>query len=286
MISLRGFIVTPEEHRARQEAHLRAGEKFRESIKDLGPVDVDDINHMRSLAERCQEEYFPLASNPVVKDIPFGPVGTLETSGCVVFVTAQLMKMYDFADDDVDINEWTKEVVEKGYRSWRFENFPKVSFTSKEVDLGEVKKKLGMLEPKILKCESTEELFQLTGKPEGIGGSMFLIDNVIFALAFSESTYERVDMEAMLYATRISDVQELFENLDKGLCVPIRVNNAVYHDDPNRKGGHYIILAGLSEGDFIVYDSSIGFTKVNIWRVLEAATADENLIAVWNIWWI
>ena len=132
MISLRGFIVTPEEHRARQKAHLRAGEKFRESIKDLGPVDVDDINHMRSLAERCQEEYFPLASNPVVKDIPFGPVGTLETSGCVVFVTAQLMKMYDFADGDVDINEWTKEVVEKGYRSWRFENFPKVSFTSKE----------------------------------------------------------------------------------------------------------------------------------------------------------
>ena len=285
MISLRGFIVTPEEHRARQEAHLRAGEKFRESIKDLGPVDVDDINHMRSLAERCQEEYFPLASNPVVKDIPFGPVGTLETSGCVVFVTAQLMKMYDFADGDVDINEWTKEVVEKGYRSWRFSKYPKVSFVDPAVDIGKIKTRFAGIAP-VEDCKTCEELVSVLGKIEGIGGSMFLIDNVIFALAFSKSTYKRVNMEAMLDATRISDVQDLFKNLDAGLCVPIRVNNAVYHDDPNRKGGHYIILAGLSEGDFIVYDSSIGFTKVNIWRVLEAATADENLIAVWNIWWI
>ena len=283
MISLRGFIVTPEEHRARQEAHLRAGEKFRESIKDLGPVDVDDINHMRSLAERCQEEYFPLASNPVVKDIPFGPVGTLETSGCVVFVTAQLMKMYDFADGDVDINEWTKEVVEKGYRSWRFENFPKVSFTSKEVDLGEVKKKLGMLEPKILKCESTEELFQLTGKPEGIGGSMFLIDNVIAQLSKGNISG---DMTSILGKTRISSVQDIISNLFNGYMVPMRVNNSIYHADQARTGGHYVILVGLYNGEAHVLDSLIGFKRLPFRRLIEAALADESLIACWDLSWI
>lgn len=283
MISLRGFIVTPEEHRARQKAHLRAGEKFRESIKDLGPVDVDDINHMRSLAERCQEEYFPLASNPVVKDIPFGPVGTLETSGCVVFVTAQLMKMYDFADGDVDINEWTKEVVEKGYRSWRFENFPKVSFTSKEVDLGEVKKKLGMLEPKILKCESTEELFQLTGKPEGIGGSMFLIDNVIAQLSKGNISG---DMTSILGKTRISSVQDVISNLFNGYMVPMRVNNSIYHADQARTGGHYVILVGLYNGEAHVLDSLIGFKRLPFRRLIEAALADESLIACWDLSWI
>ena len=281
-MKLAKFSVSAEEHKKRQEAHRRIGAELKASYQAMMKEDWEDIEGIRLFSKYPHN--LILQSDPIFETISFGPVGTVMSSGCVAFVSAYIIEHY--IDRRLEMRAWANTVVEKGYRSWRFENFPKVSFTSREVDLDEVKKKLGMLEPKILKCESTEELFQLTGKPEGIGGSMFLIDNVIFALAFSESTYERVDMEAMLYATRISDVQELFENLDKGLCVPIRVNNAVYHDDPNRKGGHYIILAGLSEGDFIVYDSSIGFTKVNIWRVLEAATADENLIAVWNIWWI
>lgn len=284
MISLRGFVLSPEEHKARQIAHIKAGADLRQSIKDLGPVDRDDINHMRSNLEYCKK-YLPLATDPTVKDIPFGPVGTLESSGCVVFVTAQLIKMYDFADDNVDIREWTKEVVEKGYRSWRFSNYPEFSFVEPTVDADKVKAKFAGVAP-VENCKTVEDLVSVLGEIEGIGGSMFLIDNVIFSLAFPEGSYRKIDMETMLSYTRISDVNDIFKNLMEDTCVPIRVNNAVYHDDPKRSGGHYILLMGLAEGDFVVYDSSIGFTKVNIWRVLDAATVDENLTAVWNLWWI
>lgn len=65
--------------------------------------------------------------------------------------------------------------------------------------------------------------------------------------------------------------------------VPLRVNNTIYHNDPQRIGGHNIILAGISNGEAILLDSSMGINRIPAERLFKAAIANENLIAVWDL---
>lgn len=278
-MKLAKFSVSAEEHKKRQEAHRRIGAELKASYQAMMKEDWEDIEGIRLFSKYPHN--LILQSDPIFETIPFGPVGTVMSSGCVAFVSAYIIEHY--IDRRLEMRAWANTVVEKGYRSWRFENFPKVSFTSREVDLDEVKKKLGMLEPKILKCESTEELFRLTGKPEGIGGSMFLIDNVIAQLSKGNISG---DMTSILGKTRISSVQDVISNLFNGYMVPMRVNNSIYHADPARTGGHYVILVGLYDGEAHVLDSLIGFKRLPFRRLIEAALADDGLIACWDLSWI
>lgn len=275
-MKLTKFSVSAEEHKKRQEAHRRIGAKLKASYQTMTKEDFEDFDEM------CFCSKYPhnliLQSDPIFETIPFGPVGTVMSSGCVAFVSAYIIEHY--IDRRLEMRRWINTVVEKGYRSWRFEKFPKVSFTSKEVDLDVVKKKLGTVDPKILECESTEELFQVTGKPEGIGGSMFLIDNVIVQLSKDKV---KGDMTSIIEKTRISSVKDIINNLHNGYMVPMRVNNSIYHEDSSRTGGHYVILVGLNNGEACVMDSLIGFKRLPLRRLIEAALADEGLISCWDL---
>lgn len=122
-----------------------------------------------------------------------------------------------------------------------------------------------------------ESLYKITGKPQGIGGSMFLIDNVIQELAKKEST------ENKPVNTRLDNIWEIYANIRKKIMVPLRVNNSIYYNDPKRKGGHYAILIGLDFGDAVMLDSVNGFYRLPFQKLMKAATADENLIAVWDL---
>ena len=108
------------------------------------------------------------------------------------------------------------------------------------------------------------------GKIEGIGVSYFLIDNVISELTGVAPVLE----------TRIRNVDKLVRNVAIRIPVIIRLENTVYHNDPGMVGGHYVVLIGMTNGQFVVADSSIGILLKPIQDVLRAATVGR--CAVWN----
>lgn len=272
---LRKFRVSAEEHKRRTELHLEKGRELKESVLAMTDEDWENVKKIQSYA--TYPHNILLASDPVFANINFGAVGTLQSSGCVVFVSAYIIDVV--LNRRFDICEWTDMVVEKGYRSWCFENYPKVSFTSKNVSLIEAKSKLKGIANNIQNCENIEQLYAITGKAIGIGGSMFLIDNVIFELS-GGSIYENMDV--IINRTRLNSVTKIIDNLKKGFMVPLRVNNAIYHDDKTREGGHYVILIGLENGVAYVLDSSIGFITLPFKRLIKAVVNDEKLIAAWD----
>lgn len=275
-MELRSFYVSKTEHKKRTEVHLKKGKQLKDSFEAMTKDEWNNICEINVFAKYPHN--LILASDPIFSTIDFGPVGTLQNAGCVVFVSAYII--CHFIDRRLDLRAWAEKVIEKGYRSWCFENFPEISFTSKNVNLAEVKKKLSTIEPEVLKCKTLDELYTITGPVKGIGGSMYLIDNVIYQLT-KGNVFD--DMTTILSKTRLSSVSEIIENLINGYMVPIRVNNRIYHDDYLRDGGHYIILIGIDDGNAYVLDSSIGFKKLAFKRLLESAVADKNLIAAWNL---
>ena len=123
--------------------------------------------------------------------------------------------------------------------------------------------------PELNGC-SKEELESKLGKIEGIGVSYFLIDNVISELTGVAPVLE----------TRIRNVDKLVRNVAIGIPVIIRLENTVYNNDPGMVGGHYVVLIGMTNGQFVVADSSIGILLKPIQDVLRAATVGR--CAVWN----
>ncbi len=271
-MDLKAFHVSPEEHKARQLMHQKKGSKFKKSVERTTMYDYE-IFETKSMFANYPHE-FALQTDPIFQNATFGAVGTLQSAGCVVFVTAYIISHY--TGEKINILKWREEVEKKGYRSWNFENFPD-SFTSRYIDLKEVRQKLSKYDARISKCMDMESLYKITGKPQGIGGSMFLIDNVIQELAKKEST------ENKPVNTRLDNIWEIYANIRKKIMVPLRVNNSIYYNDPKRKGGHYAILIGLDFGDAVMLDSVNGFYRLPFQKLMKAATADENLIAVWDL---
>lgn len=275
-MQLREFRVSKEEHKKRTETHLKKGKALKESYELMTQSDWDHISEMYAYANYPHS--ICLASDPMFAKWDFGAVGTIQSAGCVVFVTAYIIAYYKHRSPD--LISLAGQIAEKGYRSWRFKNYPQLTFTSKMIKLEDVKKELKSVAPEVEKCKTLDELYKIVGNPEGVGGAMYLIDNVIHELS-KGSIYD--DMRTILEKTRLSSIYEIVENLISGFMVPIRVNNRIYHDDPKREGGHYVILIGLENGEVTVLDSSIGFKKLPFKRLMEAAVADKGLIAAWDL---
>lgn len=120
------------EHEERQSYHLLYGASLRQSVefrKDAG-WKVED-----AIADKPQGVFVPMAKS--YSTIPFGATNTVEMAGCICFVSFYLLQKYD-TDFKMTFLEWVDEVVEKGYRKWKFNNYPG-TFTSPKVDLEEAK---------------------------------------------------------------------------------------------------------------------------------------------------
>lgn len=268
MIELVNCRVTPEEHQKRQMAHLQSGRKLKDSVSKF---DFTSLQNVVALSETPRQmDYCPMAYQ--FGAMPFGAVNTVEKAGCVCFVSYYLLRMY--GEEYFPFEKWVNEVVQKGYRIWKFKKFPKVTFCSSTVCVEEVKERFKSLDVDLSDCTTVEELENRLGAVEGVGGSMFLIDNVIAYLNGLTPVEE----------TRFTDVEDVIESIQSECMVPMRVNNAIYHDNPGEEGGHYIILLGIINGQALVWDASVydGYYALPFERLMKAAVADDGLIAVWD----
>lgn len=268
MKELKRFELTPEEHKKRSLTHLEAGKAFANSVEVFDFSTLEKVNYVL-------EEYPEVViagKDPRENVTPFGPIGTVASGGCITYVGTMILKNYGH---NVDVVTLAGEAAQKGYRSWGFKKYLKKYFTSPNIDINEVKAKFGDDIPAVNDCKTVEELEEILGEVTGIGGSAFLLDNIISMLSAKELK--------PVADTRITSMDKVLENLKNGIMVPLRVKNAIYLDDPKKADGHYIILVGISNGTAILIDSSIGINKVPAERLFKAVIENERLISVWDL---
>lgn len=262
---LKSFFLPPEEHKLRGKCHLEAGKLLKKSVEEF------DFSQSQGKIVADLPLGVPLAIEPEAAQKIFGAVNTLQKSGCVVYVSYYIMKRYNKIPVDFTVYDWTDIVAAAGYRSWRFSNYPKKTFFSPKIDVEEVKTKFPELPPSV---STVEEIKEILGKVEGIGGSAFLLDTVISQMAGNIVAVKD---------TRLNSVDGIINNLKKNVLVPIRVNNSVYHSDQNRIGGHYVTIYGLDDIYVNVFDSSIGKVMLPFKKIMNAAIHDKDLIAAWDL---
>lgn len=268
MKKLPKFRLPPDEHQARSRAHLEAGKAFVESVRNYDFSQLAEFYWSDSVSTLS----FVIAGIDEKESTTlFGPVNTIENAGCVVYVSQAILNYYGV---HISVLDLAALAAKKGYKSWYFKKYPKKHFSSPAVYVGEVKAAFRKELPEVDSCETVQDLKALLGELEGIGGSAFLIDNVITMLS-SQNLIPVVN-------TRIFTVDQLLGNLSNGYVVPVRLKNSIYHDAPEETGGHYAILAGIIHQHAIVLDSSLGYNRVPIRRFLEAVIADEGLVSVWD----
>lgn len=259
-----------EQHEQRLQAHIAKGLLLEESVRSWD----FEINYLYASADKPMMDWADIPMAKMYKKMPFGATNTIEQAGCICFVSYYFLRDYS-RYCDFSFEEWVNEVVQKGYRAWKFRDYPG-TFTSPKIDIEEVKRRFAS-KVDLTCCDTEEDLITKLGPAEGIGGSMFLLDNVISILSENKESQP-------VWDTRIESVEDILINLEEGLYVPLRVNNAIYHNDPNRAGGHYVILYGVEDGKALIWDSSIGDVELPFKTLMEAAVKDKNLIAAWNIW--
>ena len=200
-----------------------------------------------------------MATNPKWREEPFGAANDMEHSACIVFVAKQLLDYYNIKVSMLNLRD---AVVEKGYKAWRFKNAKKTFFspipTPKEAN--EALAEGG--HPADL--DSTEKMFEYLGKPVSIGGMHILLDNII-----AEYCHEPV---VQACETRFMHVINMYKHLEEGHFVPMRVTNSIYWNDPDRNGGHFVILVAIQNQEAIVIDSSVGYRRLPINQLLQATT--------------
>ena len=262
--NLPDFQVDPDEHAKRKEMGLNAGKKLENSVENF---DFQRFSRNHSIPTPA---YIPYAGDPRWKDAPFGPVNTLEKSGCIVFVTKTLLDYYGYKD--VSIKEISNACVSKGYRMWKFPTVSE-SLNLEEITLEKVKEAFPG-NPYVQACKDLDSLYETFGNPVGIGGSAYFIDNIINML--SGNTSDR-------YHTRLFCVEDILHNIAMGHPVPLRVENSIYLDDPSKKEGHYVVLFAVVHGVATVIDSNSRIpVKVLFEQLMRAATANPRLIAAWD----
>ena len=226
-----------DERKERTAFHLEAGSQLEKSVKSF---DFTKKLPCYYAEDPCWKG-MPMQYDRHAQRTLFGPVGTLSTSGCGVFVTYYMEYMYDY-NFCLSIEEWAEEVDDKGY-----------------------------------------------AEIEGIGTSVFLIDNVICALSKQVLTPAK--------DTRLTTVDEIIHNLEHGISVPIRVNNAIYSDDPSDTGGQYVFIIGLTDKMLDdnnelykvnytvahIFDPNKGNLAVPFEKIMNAAVSDPNLTVAWDL---
>jgi len=270
MLNLPKFNLPLAEHRQRQALHEEAAKHLKESFTTFNYHFLDTFNWVVPM----KTFYVPMASNPQWANRPFGAVNTVEKSACVAFVAKMILAFYGF---DISMEELLVKIETKGYRMWKLAKKAK-TLNLPYLEATTIKNMFYEDDP-IQLCHTLEDIYELYGKPVGIGGSMFVIDNIINCIAIKP---------VRLYNdTRIHSVHQLLWNLINGIPVPIRVQNSIYHDDPSRKEGHYVMLIGISCGNAIVLDSSYdlgnGINILPAKQLFKAMLWDNNLICAWNL---
>ena len=262
--------VAPKQHEFRQFLHSKSGLDFETSVDLFDFSNFIDENYSIDFPKSI-----PFASDPSLKDMPFGPVGTIETSGCIV-LTAKVILDY-FGYSDIIVEDILETCVSKGYRMWKFPKLSK-SLNLEKMSLDDIKKEF-QNNSEVITCKTLSDLYNKFGKPYGIGGSVYFLDNLI-ALLSNES--EKLNIG---YHTRIRNINILISNLEKGIPVPMRVNNRIYLDNPHKKGGHYVTLFAIKYGSAIVVDTSKekGLYCLPFERLMEAAIEDPDLTCVWDL---
>lgn len=277
------FTVSPEEHAKRSSNHQNACKSFVESVEQLGG-NYSIFDKMNCGAEL--PDMVPFASNPKWKDLPFGAVSTCGIASCSALQTSVVLDFLDSIVSDkkvfVDLNPSVLDVIheltQKGYRSWKLANKSGTMIAPKATL--EVIKNRFPDDNNIQDCQTTDEVFEKFGKPEGIGGSIYWLDNVIKLFAFNDSI-------EIAKQTRIHTVDQLINNFSHGIVVPIRVQNSVYLGDKNHPGGHYVTWFRIEDGMAVIVDTAMeercGIYKIPVKQVLEAIITNPGMAVVWNI---
>lgn len=266
-----GYQVSADEHALRTAVHRKASNSLSESIKKyLARSKGLEIEYECATSDFIDrilttESTDIFASSPG-HDEPFGAVGTVGSAGCIAFVAYNIYQLYrDFYDRDYpnflynvkdeDFQEIVNSVVQNGYRIWRFEK-SKQNLSLPTIELDSVKK-IFSANQDVQECKNLEELEKVLGKPVGIGGHMFFLDQFIATLGGG----------VPYFTTRIWTVQQLFDRICSGTPVPIRINNSIFCGDKNMSGGHYVIWLGIdtdNSGEAVVIDSRNSQTVVEI----------------------
>jgi len=268
----------PSEHQERKEIYSQSGKNLRTSIlSQLEKKEFKDLLNSGNypLLEVIKEKQeYALAQDPRWKDKRFGAVGLMGQAGCLVYTTYNMLYLTNKLDENTSVPAIQEIVENKGYRMWHFShrkealNWPEVTLTNIKAQYPEIEE--------VQKCTSIEDAEKVLGKPCGIGGSMYFLDEVI-ALVWRMSPY--VD-------TRIWTCFGLLDNLHDGIPVPIRVNNRIYWNDEAKQEGHYTILVGFDkDGNAVLVDSHTekGIYKCPYDRFFRAVVADPDLISAWNL---
>lgn len=253
-------------HEERQAYHLTAGKSLKSSFESYD--NFKPFGHIIKMPSSIA-----LSSNPEWANRHFGAVNTVKESGCVALLAKNIL---DHMGYDIPMEKLLIEIETKGYRQWKLANNKK-TLTIPSAEVSEIKKLFPAEDP-IQNCETIEDVYKLYGSPVGIGGSMFLIDNIIDMIA---------KKPVEIYKdTRIYSVNKILQNLENDIMVPVRVNNSIYHNDPSKTEGHYVILAGILEGKAIIIDSSCEPNGINVIptsQLFKAMLHDENLICAWDL---
>ena len=268
MIQLQEFNLPSQKHRERQRLHLEAAKSLKESIENFDFSKLDSIEALVDLPDEI-----PMASNPKWANRQFGAVNTVEKSACVAFVSKVIL---DYFNIHISMLDLLSLIEDKGYRMWKLAKTKK-TLNCPKADYNVLKKILAD-DVRIKECNNLNDIFKAFGDPEGIGGSMFLIDSIIESI--SSETIKVFD------DTRIKNINQLITNLKNGIPVPIRVQNSIYHDDPTRAEGHYVILFGITSGTAIIVDSSWdeGIRFMPAQQLISSVTdGNESLICAWNL---
>lgn len=272
---VRACNISKFEHQRRKELYSESGENLRKSI--LAQLDKDEfkeslVSGEYPLLDVIKEKHeFALAQDPRWKDKRFGAVGLVGRAGCLVFTTYNMLYLLGL-EKGISVQEILEIVVRKGYRMWKFYD-RKEPLNWPEVTLDRIKENYP--DENVQKCTSIDEAEAILGKPWGIGGSMYFIDEVI---AFLAKTRPYED-------SRIWSCLEMLVNLDEGIPVPVRVNNAIYKNDESLKQGHYVNLVGFDkDANAILVDSHFesGICKCPYDRFFRAVITDPGFISAWD----
>ena len=272
-MKIKGCKVSSQKHLERKEiygasaASMEYSIRLRLSYADETAYDIEHRYPLMKFANR-KSNGFTIASE--FEDLPFGAVGTMRRSGCLVFTAYNML--YVLGKRDYSVAEIREAVVKGGYRMWKFENRKPV-FGWPTITLCKAKKAFSS-EAQLQECTSLEEAYQIIGRPLGIGGSMYFLDQLI-ADTVGKEPYK---------STRVWTVGQLLDNLKKGYPVPVRVGNATYRDDPSLNGGHYVVLIGFENGNAVLVDSDepTGIFKCPWERFFSAMIQDLGLISAWD----
>lgn len=264
-------IVSSEEHQARTKIRLEAAHSLYESIKSF---DISSLKNYKKLLDLPDE--IPMNSNPKWRNRPFGAVSTVQKAGCLAFVSKVLLD--EFTTELEPMEFVIQEIEQKHYRSWNLANrsktlsMPQATVEGLKAEFPDDKE--------IQNCNTLDEIYAVAGEPVGIGGNMFFIDNLLYAISDDGSPIE------VYTDTRIFNVDELLGCLESDCPVPFRVGNAIYRGDSNAVGGHYATLYGFDNGEAVIVDSNIdqngGIYRIPIRQLFDAMTENPDLVCAWD----